>query len=502
MFIRIDPRQRQPLQLQIYESVRRAILGGVVAPGARLPSSRVLADELGVSRLTAVLAFEQLAAEGYTTSRAGAGTFVNRELPDTGAVGPASAAAAVPQHPQLSHRGLHLSQTPRVVRKIDGPPRAFRIGTPALDRFPVTLWNRLVSRHTRRLTAPQLDYGDAAGLPALREAIAAHVSGSRGTSCTADQVIVVAGAQQGLDMLSRLLLDPGETALLEEPGYPGARAALTAAGARIEPMPVDEQGLIVEHSALCSSTARLVFTTPSHQFPLGVPMSLPRRLALLRWARDAQAWVVEDDYDSEFRYGARAIPCLHGLDTDGRVIYVGSFSKTLFPGLRLGYLIVPPDLHGPLVKARLASDIHPQSFLQGVVADLIGEGHFERHVRRMSIEYRARLTALEEGVRRYCHGALELRLVATGLHAAAELLIGDDAMVSREALAHGIETMPLSAYYAIRSASSTNGLLLGFGSVPPRVVTESVKRLAAVIEIATARLPQRSASIAAPAIAP
>lgn len=501
MFIRIDPRQREPLQLQIYESVRRAILGGVLAPGARLPSSRMLADELGVSRLTAVLAFEQLVAEGYITARVGAGTFVNRELPDSDALTPVSATTALVQHPQLSRRGVSLSQMPRITRKIEGPPRAFRIGTPALDRFPVTLWNRLVSRHTRRLTTPQLDYGDAAGLPALREAIAAHVSRSRGTSCSSDQVIVVAGAQQGLDMIARLLLDPGDAAWMEEPGYPGARAALTAAGARIECVPVDEQGMIVDHSTMHSSTARLVFTTPSHQFPLGVPMSLPRRLALLRWARDAQAWVVEDDYDSEFRYGSRAIPCLHGLDTDGRVIYLGSFSKTLFPGLRLGYLIVPPDLHAPLVKARLASDIHPQTFLQGVVADFIGEGHFERHVRRMNFEYRARLQALEEGVHRYCQGALELRSVTTGLHAVADLLTGDDALVCREAFARGIETMPLSAYYSTRTPSAANGLLLGFGSVLPRVVTESVKRLAAAIEAATCR-PHRSASIAAPAMAP
>lgn len=490
MFIRVDPQQREPLQLQIYESVRRAILGGVLTPGARLPSSRVLADDLGVSRLTAVLAFEQLAAEGYITSRVGAGTFVNREIPDTGTHTPAIAKATVAQHPQLSRRGIELSQTPRVVRKIDGPPRAFRIGTPALDRFPIALWNRLVSRHARGLTASQLDYSDAAGLPALREAIAAYVSRARGTSCTADQVIVVAGAQQGLDMIARLLLDLGDVAWMEEPGYPGARAALIAAGARVESIPIDEQGAIIEHriehNGQHRSTPRLVFTTPSHQFPLGVPMSLPRRLALLRWARDAGTWIVEDDYDSEFRYGSRAIPCLHGLDTDGRVIYVGSFSKTLFPGLRLAYVIVPPDLHTSMVKARLASDIHAPTFMQGVVADLIGEGHFERHVRRMNIEYRSRLKALEEAVRRHCHGALELRPVTSGLHAVADLLKGDDASVAREALARGIETMPLSAYYANRTASSANGLVLGFGSVPPRVVTESVKRLAAAIEVATA----------------
>ena len=484
MFIRVDPRQRASLQLQIYESVRTAILEGVLEPGARLPSSRELADDLGVSRLTAVLAYDQLAAEGYITSRVGAGTFVNRELPDTGARVPTSARTAVAQHPQLSQRGISLSQTPRVVRKIAGPPRAFRIGTPALDRFPVALWNRLVSRHTRRITVPQLDYGDAAGLPALREAIAAYVSRARGTSCSADQIIVVAGAQQGLDMIARLLLDPGDVAWVEDPGYPGAWAALTAAGARIEPVPIDAQGLVVEHNGQ-RNIARLVYTTPSHQFPLGVPMSLPRRLALLRWACDARAWVIEDDYDSEFRYGSRPIPCLHGLDADGRVIYVGSFSKTLFPGLRLAYVVVPPDLHGSMVKARLASDIHPQTFLQGVVADLIGEGHFERHLRRMNTEYRARLQALEDATQRYCRGALELRPVTTGLHAVADLLAGDDAIVAHEALERGIETMPLSAYYAKRTSASANGLVLGFASVPSRVVTESVKRLAVAIEVAT-----------------
>jgi GntR family transcriptional regulator/MocR family aminotransferase len=484
MFIRLDPRQREPLQLQIYQSVRRAILDGVLTPGARLPSSREIADDLGVSRLTAVVAFEHLAAEGYITSRVGAGTFVNRELPDARIHVPANVKATIAQHPQLSQRGARLAQTPRVVRKIAGPPRAFRIGTPALDRFPVALWNRLVSRHTRRLTVAQLDYGDAAGLPALREAIAAYVSRSRGTSCTADQVIVVAGAQQGLEMIARLLLDPGDVAWVEEPGYPGAWAALTAAGARIEPIAVDVQGMVVENNGQQRNMARLVYTTPSHQFPLGVPMSLPRRLALLRLAREARAWVVEDDYDSEFRYGARPLSCLHGLDGDGRVIYVGSFSKTLFPGLRLAYVVVPPDLHGPMVKARLASDIHPPTFLQGVVADLIGEGHFERHVRRMNTEYRARLQALEEAARRYCRGALELRPVTTGLHAVADVLAGNDAIIAREALERGIETMPLSAYYSKRTNSSANGLVLGFGSVPPRVVTESMKRLAAAIEVA------------------
>ena len=490
LFIRIDPRQRKPLQFQIYENIRRAILGGILARGTRLPSSRALAADLGVSRITTVLAFEHLAAEGYVTSRTGAGTFVSRELPDASARAPESSRRREPQHPPLSRRGLTLSQMPPIVTKIDGPPRAFRTGTPALDRFPFQTWKRLVSRHMRRLTAHQLEYGDAAGQPSLRAAIADYVSRARGTSCTADQVIVVAGAQQALDLIARSLLDPGDVAWMEEPGYPGARSALLAAGARIQPVRVDAQGLDVEYGEQRSNLARLVITTPSHQFPLGVPMSLPRRLALLAWARAAGAWVVEDDYDSEFRYGARPIPCLHGLDTDGRVIYVGSFSKTLFPALRLGYIIVPPDLHATMRQARVSLDLRPQGVLQAVVADLMNDGHFDRHLRRMNSEYRVRLGALVEAVARYCGGVLSLRPVVTGLHAVADLKESDATLVSNEARARGVETMPLSAYYYDRRSSPENSLMLGFGSVAPRLVTAGVKRLAEAIDAASSKAPR------------
>jgi Aminotransferase class I and II len=257
--------------------------------------------------------------------------------------------------------------TPRGARRLDGPPRPFRIGTPGVDLFPVRVWSRLASRRLRSVTAGQLDYGDSAGLRGLREAIAEHVKTARGTQCDADQVLVVAGAQQGLDLICRLLLDPGDPVWMEDPGYPGARSALEGAGARILPVRVDPDGLDVEAGVRTAGNARLAYVTPSHQYPLGVPMSLPRRLALLKWATAARAWVVEDDYDSEFRYGARPIPCLHGLDVDGRVIYVGSFSKTLFPALRLGFVIVPPDLQDRVVAARSAADQHPPWLEQAVL---------------------------------------------------------------------------------------------------------------------------------------
>ena len=234
---------------------------------------------------------------------------------------------------------------------------------------------------------------------------------------------------------------------MEEPGYPGARSALVGAGARILPVRVDADGLDVEAGMRSAGNARLVYVTPSHQYPLGVPMSLPRRLALLKWAAAARAWVVEDDYDSEFRYGARPIPCLHGLDVDGRVIYLGSFSKTLFPALRLGFVIVPPDLQDRVVAARSAADQHPPWLEQAVLADFITEGHFARHLRRMRAAYRERLEALAHAADRYCRGRLRLRPVQTGLHAVADLDGADAARVSREAAARGVEATPLSAYF-------------------------------------------------------
>ena len=359
LLIRIDPRARGALQQQIYAGIRRAILDGLVAPGSRLPSSRALAEDLRVSRTTSLLAVEQLRAEGYLTARRGSGTFVADVLPDDRPQTRASRPAPSPRHPPLSRRGAVLVAAPQGARRLGGPPRAFRIGTPGVDLFPVRLWSQLANRRLRSVTSAQLDYGDSAGLRVLREAIAEHVRTARGTQCGADQVLMVAGAQQGLDVICRLLLDPGDRVWMEEPGYPGARSALLGAGARILPVRVDADGLDVEAGMRYAGDARLVYVTPSHQYPLGVPMSLPRRLALLQWASAARAWVVEDDYDSEFRYGARPIPCLHGLDVDGRVIYVGSFSKTLFPALRLGFLILPPDLQDRVVAARRAADQHP-----------------------------------------------------------------------------------------------------------------------------------------------
>jgi GntR family transcriptional regulator / MocR family aminotransferase len=486
LLIRIDPGARRTLQHQIYAGIRRSILDGILPPGARLPSSRALAEDLGVSRTTTLLAFDQLLAEGYLAARRGSGTSVAEELPDDLPGVPASRPGKRPDHPPMSRRGASLVAAPAGARRFGGPPRAFRVGTPAVDLFPLPLWSRLASRRLRSVTASQLDYGDAAGIRALREAIAEHVQAARGTQCRPDQILMVAGAQQGLDLICRLLLDPGDQAWMEEPGYPGARSALLGAGARIIPVRVDRDGLDVAAGARQAGQARLAYVTPSHQYPLGVPMSLPRRLALLRWASAARAWVVEDDYDSEFRYGTRPIPCLHGLDVDGRVIYIGSFSKTLFPALRLGFVIVPADLQDRILAAREVADQHPPVLDQVVLADFIGEGHFARHLRRMRAAYRERLEALAAAAARFCGGVLRLRPVQTGLHVVADLDGVDARRVTGEAAARGVEVAPLSAYFVGRGAV-INGLVLGFGAVSPDASSRGMQRLAAAIEAATRR---------------
>jgi GntR family transcriptional regulator / MocR family aminotransferase len=484
LLIRVDARAPGGLQKQIYTGIRQAILDGVLLPGARLPSSRALAADLGVSRTTTLLAFDQLMAEGYLGSHRGSGTFVAHELPDDLPRVGIPRRTVGSKHPPLSQRGMALATTPPSGSRIVGPPRPFRIGVPAIDQFPIRLWSQLVARRLRSMTLAQLDYGNPAGLPELREAIAEHVQASRGTRCTPDNVIIVPGAQRGLALTCNVLLDPGDQAWLEDPGYPGARSALVGAGAEIVPVPVSSDGLDVDAGARLGPRARLTYVSPSHQFPLGVPMSLPRRLALLKWASAARAWVIEDDYDSEFRYGARAVPCLHGLDVDGRVIYIGSFSKTLFPALRLGFLIVPPDLSERMIAARRAAELHPPFLDQAVLADLMVQGHFERHLRRMRAVYRERLDALFEGARRYCDGALTLRPVRTGLHVVADLPDADPERVWQEARDRGIELMPLTRYYLGRPRSGSRALVLGFGAVTPDALLMGMQRLADAIEAA------------------
>ena len=482
--IRLDTCGSEGLQRQVYGAVRRAILDGVLQPAARLPSSRALADDLRVSRTTTLLAFEQLIAEGYLETRRGSGTFVAEELPDVLPQQSSPRRLVRTKHPQPSRRGglLAAAPGPAAGSRLGGPPRAFRLGVPALDRFPLRLWSQLVSRRIRSMSLAQLDYSDLAGCLELRTAIAEHVQTARGTTCDADQVLIVAGAQRGLQMICSGLLDPGDRVWLEEPGYPGARSALTEAGARIVPVRVDDQGIDVDAAIRQAPSARMAYLTPSNQFPLGVPMSLIRRLALLKWATAAGAWIVEDDYDSEFRYATRPLQCLHGLDVDGRVIYVGSFSKSIFPAMRLGFVIVPADLGHYFQAARRAADLHPPLLEQVALADFIREGHYATHLRRMRAIYRERLEALEAAAKEFCDGALRLRPIQTGLHAVADLKGVSEERVCEEARERGVEVAPLGAYYLGRRTA--NGLLLGFASTPPDSLRRGMERLAAAIDAA------------------
>jgi GntR family transcriptional regulator / MocR family aminotransferase len=349
---------------------------------------------------------------------------------------------------------------------------------PALDEFPRRLWGRLTARRWRR--PPVLGYGDAAGYAPLREAIAEYVRAGRGARCTAEQIVVVSGSQQGIDLAARVLLDPGDVVWMEDPGYPGARTALSAAGARLIPVPIDEQGMVVERGRALAARARMAYVSPSHQFPLGVTMSASRRLELLRWAGEADAWVLEDDYDSEFRYDARPLGCLQGMDDQGRVVYIGTFSKTMFPALRLGYLVVPEPLIDAFRAGRAAADRHSPTLEQAVLAAFVGEGHFARHVRRMRRLYAERQELLLQSVGAELGDRLEVARSPAGMHLVAWLgpMVNDE-KVSARALEQGVEAAPLSRYAVNRP--DRGGLVLGWAAYRPDQIRCAVGKLATAL---------------------
>lgn len=475
LFLPLDQASATPLYRQLYAGIRESILAGRLTAGSGLPSSRALAEELGVSRNTVVIAFDQLVAEGYVEGSPRSGTVVSAVPPRALRVEHSRGAGPGP-----SARGRAIAETPMLALSRRGtPPVPFRVGVPALDQFPITLWSRLTARRWRG--RPALDYGDPGGYAPLREAIAEYVQVARGARCLAEQVIVTSGSQQAVDLAARVLLDPGDAVWMEDPGYTGARAALQAAGAHIVAVPVDAEGLAVEAGRRLAPRARMAYASPSHQFPLGITMSAGRRLALLRWAAAVGAWVLEDDYDSEFRYDARPLASLQGMDEQGRVIYVGTFSKTLFPALRLGYLVVPAGLIDAFRAARAVSDRQSPTVDQAVLADFLTGGHFARHVRRMRRLYRARQEVLVDAVRRRLEGRLAVVPSAAGMHLVGWLEPGkDDQTVSTKAAEAGVEAAPLSRY-ALRPLAR-GGLMLGWAGYAPEAIREGMERLGTALE--------------------
>jgi GntR family transcriptional regulator/MocR family aminotransferase len=469
----VDRGSGVPLHRQIYDGLRRAILGGMLRAGQRVPSTRALALELEVSRFPVLAAYEQLLHEGYLEGRVGSGTFVRAAPVDT--PGPARAAPAGPRagppHPHGDGDGDGDAE---------GGLRPFRVSLPALDQFPRALWARLVGRHAHRLSPAHMSYGDPAGLAPLRAAIAEHLRTARAVRCEAEQVLVVPGSQAALRLCASVLLGRGDVVAMEEPGYAGARAALCASGADFAPVRVDAEGMDVAALHALGARVRAACVTPSHQYPLGVSMSAARRLALLEWAAGRGAWLIEDDYDSEYRYVSRPLGSLQGMDAAGRVVYVGTFSKVLFPAVRVGYLVVPPALWDAFVAAREALDLFSPTLYQLVLADFLGEGHFARHIRRMRAVYLRRRLALLDGLARHCGGVLAVHNADAGLHVATLLPDGvDDVEVVRRMAARGLAATALSTCYA--GGTRRAGLLLGFGGSGEGAIEAATRTLGEVL---------------------
>jgi GntR family transcriptional regulator/MocR family aminotransferase len=443
----LDRSRSEPLYRQIVQRLRDAIEQGLIGPGARVASARTLASELGVARATVELAYGQLAGEGYLQARGQAGTVVSPRLP-----------------PRPRGRAGHASTpTPPALAPV-GPPPPLQLGIPALDAFPRKLWARLAARRVRATSIADMNYGDPSGYAPLREAIAAYLRVSRGVACSPAQVFVTAGHRASLALVSRALLARNDRAWVEEPGFAPTREVLQGAGQRVVSVPVDAHGLRVAEGRRRAADAKLAVVTPSHQSPLGYSMSMARRLELLAWAREAKAWIVEDDYDGEYRYAGHPLPALKSLDGQDRVLYAGTFSKVLHPGLALAYLVVPEPLVARCTRAAgLASNGCPQ-LPQAIVCDFLREGHFARHIKKMRLLYARRRAMLAAELQQAFGEAVHVELRSGGMHLIARFDgLGSDAALSRRAQAAGLHCRALSERYAGRPA--LEGLLMGFTNI-------------------------------------
>ena len=468
----IDRRTSTPLFRQIYAGLSAAILQRRLPPGARLPASRALAEQLGLSRTAVVAAYEQLLAEGYTVSRTGSGTYVAADLPGK----PIGRAARPAVASRRARYGVpHLPG--RVDVTLHGDPRPFNLGRTLIDARTADQWRRLTARCLRSLPHSYLGYADPRGSQLLRSAIAGYLGEARAVRCDAEQIIVTSGTQHAVDLVVRTLLGAGSEAWIEDPGYPLTRDALSAAGIKPRAVRVDAQGLDVAAGIAVAPRARAAFVTPSHQFPTGVVLAMGRRLELLAWARTAGAWIVEDDYASEFRYGGRPLAALQGLDTAQCTIYVGTLNKALFPGLRLGYLVVPEALLPRFVATRYLMDRQPPALQQDVLAAFIAQGHLASHIRRIRLLYRDQRDRLVEALHREARDWLDVEPPDQGMHLVAYLRDGlSDRAAEQAAREEGVVVRALSRLYA--QARPRQGLLLGFSGYPAAAIAPAARRLA------------------------
>jgi len=486
-FLKLD--SKGPLYEQIYRSMRANILDGRLSAGARAPATRELARDLHVSRNVAILAYEQLLAEGYLTTRKGAGTFVARELPYLLTTVGRRYSARVPRElppPRLSSYARRVCEesqnTP--VRWEPRPrslPYDFRYGRPAFSDFPHDTWCRIVARRARRATIRDLDYVPAEGVPALRETIADYVGRARAISCSAEEVLVLSGSQQAFDLTARVLIDPGDLVVLEEPHYRAGRIAMKAMGARIEAIPVDELGLPPAELTRRNG-CRLVIVTPSHQFPSGAVMPLGRRLELIEWASRTGAFVFEDDYDSEYRYSGRPIEAMRALDDHGCVLYAATFSKLMFPALRLGYMVLPERMVEPFRSAKALTDTGCPTLSQLALVDFMREGHFERHLHRLRARNAGRRAAMLEAIEQHFSDRAQVTGVNAGIHVLLwlpEFVFRESREVRLRAERAGVGVYSIGPFH-LRPPRHV-GLLLGYSSLPEKQIAEGIRRLAAAL---------------------
>jgi GntR family transcriptional regulator/MocR family aminotransferase len=479
--LNINPSSDVPLYKQLYNTFRQSILEGTFSPGQKLPGTRSLAAELKISRNTVVLAFEQLLIEGYIKGKTGSGTFVN-EIPDN-ILNIKESADRKKSEKKITTNLITQLGSPGLIRRNTSIENIipFQNGLPSIDEFPVKTWLKLNNQIARTLSNIHLGYGDAAGYKPFREEIASYLKTYRAVNCNAGQIIIVNGSQQGLDLIMRVLIERGDIIWHEDPGYFGARASMLFAGAEIFPSPLDNEGLNIEYSLKKYPAPKLIYTTPSHQFPLGSTMSASRRIQLLQYASRNNCWIIEDDYDSEFRYSGSPLPSLQGMDKNSCVLYLGTFSKVLFPGLRLGYLVLPdPQMLEVFVSAKSMMDRQSPVFEQLITSRFLKEGYFTRHIRKMRTLYKERQEFLLKEIEKELEGIVNVNHSDAGMHIIAWLPEGlDDRIISRKAAENNLIAYPVSEY--VLKFKQKPGLLLGYTAFDKSKLKTGVKLLKKII---------------------